>query len=343
MQICDLHTVPSAMPRPLSLAQHTLYADLLEQGIGDLFDTDFAENGSILMRPGRMGGPAQHAYYQGYRRVFGGRDRGQRYARYLGRADDPAVASRIARFSRVKAVRAERATTVRALIEAGMPRPDRMTGQLVEALARAGLFPDAAVLLGAAAYQTYGGILGVRLSTALSKPVGDAETRSIQVALRAVDQTAKIHAALCGVDPSFAPWTCSADPTRTTCFQNADRVRVDVSTVNAEPILFKAAVSAVVLFGPGIPVTVPAPECWLIRTLIGQGQRTIATGDTNRALARAAELVKAVSIAGRSHLLAKGLREACRAELQNEIQHLPAAARTILEGCFQIRQVGRTL
>lgn len=35
------------MLRPLSVAQHTLFAGLLEQGVVDLFDAHFPENGSF--------------------------------------------------------------------------------------------------------------------------------------------------------------------------------------------------------------------------------------------------------------------------------------------------------
>ncbi len=49
--------------RPLSLAQHTLYAELLDQGADELFDPDLPENGSILVRGNRLGASAEHAYY----------------------------------------------------------------------------------------------------------------------------------------------------------------------------------------------------------------------------------------------------------------------------------------
>ena len=65
------------MVRPLSLAQHTLYADLLEQGGDDLFDPDMPENGSLLVRPNRAGAQADHVYYQGYRTAAGNLRPGQ--------------------------------------------------------------------------------------------------------------------------------------------------------------------------------------------------------------------------------------------------------------------------
>lgn len=329
------------MVRPLSLAQHTLYADLLEQEAEGLFDPDLLENGSILVRPNRAGAPADHAYYQGYRLSFDGAGQGRRYARYLGRADDPEVAKRIARFSRVKTIRAERATTVRALIGTGMPRPDRMTGRIIEALARTGLFPEDAVLLGDAAYQTYGGTLGVRLSKALSQPFDDVVARSIRIALRAVDHIAKIHAALCGVDPGFASAPCSADLAGTKRFASSNRIQVDVLVASEVMLLTDQPIQSLILHGPGIPVTVPAPDRWVVHTLLEQGTRVGDTGYPSRALARAAELIEALNLAGREHALAKALSGACRTELQTGIQHLPAATRAILEGQCGVRQADR--
>jgi hypothetical protein len=61
MQIEVLHPSSSAVIRPLSLAQHTLYAELLEQGVDELFDPDLPENGSILVRGNRAGAASEHA------------------------------------------------------------------------------------------------------------------------------------------------------------------------------------------------------------------------------------------------------------------------------------------
>lgn len=52
------------MLRPLSLAQHTLFAELLEQGCEDLFDAQFPENGTFLVRrkTNRAGAIRSYAY-----------------------------------------------------------------------------------------------------------------------------------------------------------------------------------------------------------------------------------------------------------------------------------------
>lgn len=328
------------MVRPLSLAQHTLYADLFEQASEDLFDPEWPENGSILVRPNRPRAPSDHAYYQGYRPAAGDADRGQRFARYLGRADDPAVAARIARFQRVKAVRAERAITVRALIGAGMPRPDRIAGRIIEALARAGLFPDHAVLIGEAAYQTYDGVLGVRLAK-LRNAVG-RDRPTVEIVVRDSRRSADILAALHAVDPSFA-----AEATTSGSCRSAAGVQVAVTsldrsegeTVNLFGYLIADPVRAVVLHGPGIPVAVPAPERYAVHTLIVEGagvEGEAAVGRTNSGPGQAAELIDPLLFADRAYALTDAfaeVREVCphrRRSLNAGIARLPHATRLSL-------------
>lgn len=286
------------MNRSLSLAQHTLYADLLDQGSDDLFDPDLPENGSLLMRGNRAGTPAEHVYYQGYRCAAGDDGRGQRYARYLGRSDDPEVSERIARFERVKAVRAERTTTVRALIGAGMPRPDRMAGRVIEALARAGLFTDDAVLIGEAASQTYASVIGVRL--AKSRNAVGRDRSAVEIVVRNSRRSADILTALRTIDPSFA-----AEPATTGTYTASTGVRVgstsldrvNEETANLIGFLIADPVHAVVLHGPGLPVIVPAPERFAIHALIERN-------------ACAAALLDGIASADRQHAFARGLATA---------------------------------
>jgi hypothetical protein len=343
-----LHTSSSVMIRSLPLAQHTLFADLLQQSADELFDPEFPENGSVLVRPGRAGAPSGHVYYQGYRRAGGEADRGQRFARFVGRSDDPGVMAWVVRFQRIKAVRAERTITVRALIGSGVPRPDRIIGRVIEALARARLFSNGAVLLGTAAYQTYGGVLGVRLSRAFSRPAEHDEGRSARIALRAADQIPDLFAALRGIDPSFASFASPADVVGTTRFRNASHLQIHVHVASELAILVDDAVQSIVLHGPGIPVKVPAPERWVVNTLLGQGWCINGTDDPNQAFARAAELIEALSMVGREHALARAFDAAwdCalkwNVDLRASVQHLPSPARTILEAHAGIREASST-
>lgn len=325
------------MVRPLSLAQHTLYADLFEQASEDLFDPEWPENGSILVRPNRPGAPADHAYYQGYRPAAGDAGRGQRYARYLGRADDPAVAARIARFQRVKAVRAERTITVRALIGAGMPRPDRIAGRIIEAMARSGLFPDHAVLISDAAYQTYDGVLGVRLSKPQKATRGNHPP--LEIVIRDRYHLPSILEAMRAVDPSFAA-ALDVAATDRPAFESVVGItsldQADDATADHLGFLIDDPVQFIVLHGPGIPVTVPAPERFAVHVLIEQGARSegpAASGRTQPAPDQAAELIDALLFVDRPHALAsafawvRGVRPQWQQSLRAGISRLPDATR----------------
>lgn len=291
--------ITCAMIYPLSLSQHTLYAELLEQGADDLFDPDWPENGSLLIRPNRAGAQAYHAYYQGYRPAAGNADRSQRYARYLGRADDPEVAATIERFQRVKAVRAERTTTVRALIGVGMPRPDRITGRIIEALARASLFPDNAVLLGDAAYQTYDGVLGVRLSG--SRTTATPNRPEVAVAIRDHDRRVDILVALRTVDPSF-----DEKPPGAATYRSRDGVRFSAILASEDSaaltaFLIDQPVRSIVLHGSGIPVTVPAPERYAAYAQVQQ---------FSPCLEEVSALITSLTHVGRDHALVAASAEA---------------------------------
>mgnify|MGYP002718554889 CR=1 FL=1 len=297
---CFFAYIALKMARPLSLAQHTLFADLLEQGDVDLFDPDLPENGSILVRRGATNALSAHVYYQGYRPSARKADPGQRFASYLGRADDPAITMRIAKFQSIKAMRAERITAVRALIGAGMPRPDRISGRIIEALARAALFREDAVLLGHAAYQTYAGVLGVRLS-APKCPTPDRAT--VAIAVRDGDRLGYVLDVLRTIDPSF-----TAEAGATATYRSANGIGIAVTVAgrgenlsDATGFLIARTVRALVLHGPGIPVAVPAPERYVASAQFGQ---TLLTAE------EIAELTDGLVLAGRDRVLAEAFAEA---------------------------------
>lgn len=320
MQSKNLHTLKVAMVGPLSLAQHTLYADLREQGSDALFDPEFPENGSILVRGNRAGAPALHAYYQSYRARAGTAGQGQRFARYLGRTDDPTVAARIARFQRIKAVWAERATTVRALIGAGMPKPDRMAGRIIEALARAGLFPDHAVPIGDAAVQTYGGVLGVRLPKPRKTSAPDRAAVAIAVPDRS--RRSSILVLLHTIDPSFAA-TGIADMYRSAEGAEVVVTSPDCASEETSPLmgfLVAQAVQAVVLYGPGIPVSVPVPERYVAYAQAAE-HSAFATGLN--------DLIDALALGGHQDRLAAVL--AVRRRSCSECFRLPQGSRLRLK------------
>ena len=63
---------------------------------------------------------------------------------------------------------------MRALRAARLPVPDTMTGNVLAAMAEAGVFRLRAVVVGAVAFQSYAGILGTHLPASLSR-TGDLD------------------------------------------------------------------------------------------------------------------------------------------------------------------------
>ena len=153
------------MPRPMSLAEHTLLAELLERSLDEMFDDQFPENGSFIERAvaRRDGTTRNYLYYQGYRPGNGPSASNARYSKYVGPADDAKLAERVRRFQEIKTRRRENARLVDALVGAGLPRPPVAMGRIIEALAKAGVFRLRAALVGTAAYQVYPAVLGMRL------------------------------------------------------------------------------------------------------------------------------------------------------------------------------------
>ena len=224
----------SAVPVPLSLAEHTLYAELVEQSLDAMFDDQFPENGSFVTRSveSRDGATRGYFYYQGYRPKNGDPDVKSRFSRYVGPSDDPEIVQRVQRFLEIKAHRKSRAHLVDALTASGLPRPPVVIGRVIEALAKAGVFRLRAVLIGTVAYQTYSGLLGMRLSraAAMTGDVDLAQFRSISIAVE--DSTPPMLDVLRAVDPTFRPIPNRNPRFASTAFVNSANFRLDILTAH---------------------------------------------------------------------------------------------------------------
>lgn len=192
-----------------------------------------------------------------------------------------------------------------------MPRPNRVAGRIIEALARAGLFPDHAVLIGEAAYQTYGGLIGVRL--AKPRTAADRDRSAVEIVVRDSRRSVDILKALRIIDPSFA-----AEPETTATYTSSTGVQVGVTsldrasdaTANRIGLLIANPVRAIVLHGAGIPVTVPAPERFASYARIDANPCTPLRDRLHFDPAVVDRLSEALVIAGRSHALEQALAEA---------------------------------
>jgi len=328
------------MVKALTLAEHTLFAELMERSLDAQFDDDFPENGSFVMKraTNSEGVRREYFYYVGYRKGQGGEAKDKRYSRYVGPADDAQIVARVARFKEIKSARKEAISIVNALVGVGITRPPVITGRIIEALAKAGLFRLRAVMIGTAAYQAYPALLGFRLSqrAAITGDVDVARLRS--VALATVGETPALLKVLWTVDPSFRSVPPVDDLIASTSFVSATGFRLSVITtqrgnhhqtgttvrmpapkgaaaeqLNFMDYLIRNPQRSVVLRGAGVAVTVPAPERFAVHKLIISTRRLNDLQGQAKArwdVLQAGEIIMALHEGGRIDTFKVALAEA---------------------------------
>lgn len=280
--------------RPLSLPLQTLYADLLEQCANDAFNEAFAEDGTFVVKEidGR-----RYWYFQLPAAAA-------QKQKYVG-VETPELLERIERHRRIRHAARARRSLVSTLVRSGvLPRPMPRIGTIIAALAKAGVFRLRGVLVGTIAYQTYSGMLGIRLPTTglQTSDVDIAQFANVSVAVE--DATPPMVDVLRTVDASFREVPHLHDPRRATKYQAADGAQVDFLTPNevadsdeprplaafgtdAEPLRFldfliHSPEPAVVLVDAGIHVLVPAPERYAVHKLIVAQRRAGGVGNAKR-------------------------------------------------------------
>jgi len=263
----------------------TTYAELLERSTNAAFDEAFAEEGAFISKiiKGR-----RYWYFQA-----GTGD--TRRQRYVG-ADTPALLERIAQHREARSDERERRALVSTLVRSfNLPRPIPEIGNIIAALAKAGVFRLRGVLVGTVAYQTYSAMLGVRLATAPLE-TGDidiAQFRNVSVAVG--DSTPPMLEILREVDKTFRAVPDTVDGRRVTSYAAKGGLRVDFLTPNegeeteqpqslpalqtdAQPLRFLDFLihepePAVILHNAGILVQVPAPARYAVHKLIVSRRR----------------------------------------------------------------------
>jgi hypothetical protein len=273
----------------ISLAHQTLYAELLQQTLDAAFDEQFPENGSFMIKTQKG---RNYWYYEGYDTTSGGATTARKYSKYVGPQDDPEIATRVEAFRRTKTSFRERRSLVMSLRDAGLPTPPAFVGDVVEALWKAGIFRLRGVLVGTTAYQTYAGLLGVRLPAApiMTGDVDFAQFHAVSVLIE--DSMPPMLETLRSVDKTFRERP-HLNSQATTAYVNATHFSVEFLTPNrgssdnaGKPanmpalggasaqslryldFLIRKPVQAVLLHKGGIPVTVPAPERYAVHKLI---------------------------------------------------------------------------
>lgn len=316
--------------KSIDLMYQTMLAELGQRSLDAAWTADFPAEGRFT--PATVKG--RKYWYFDTPDGHGGTKR-----RYVGPAEDPDIAARVADHKRDKDdLRARRRMVNTLTREGGMVSPDAMSGDIVAALAEGGLFRLRGVLIGTVAFQCYSGLLGVRLPMA-SILTGDADIAQDYAISREVeDSLPPIVELLQGVDASFRPVPHRSGVAASSAFQNADGYRVEFLTSNrgsddyveqpakmpalggasADPLRFldfliREPVRTILLHRSGVSVVVPDPSRYAIHKLIVASRRhTDGQGPAKREkdIRQAALLFEALQQTRRSADLALVYNEA---------------------------------
>ncbi|MDE2488557.1 MAG: hypothetical protein KGO51_14280, partial [Alphaproteobacteria bacterium] len=288
--------------KPLDRSYGVLYSELAQRALDAAFSSDFDIEGRFV---------SQAVDGRRYWYFDTAKDDGKgKHRRYVGPVDDPEITQRVETFKDLKADHRARRKLVSTLVrEAHLPRPDPMTGEVVQALAQGGFFRLRGVLVGTVAYQAYSPLLGVRLPEA-SLQTADADFAQFHSISAAVqDGMPPMLELLRTVDPTFRDIPHAADNRRSTAFVSRSGFRVEFLTPNtgsadhdgapaampalggaaAQPLRFldyliHEPVRAVLLHGAGVPVLVPAPERFAVHKLIVAARRRLDGDSAAKAL-----------------------------------------------------------
>lgn len=296
-------------PPELSLPLQTVYAELLDRCLLAESARDFPSSASFFKRTikGRYYWYAQ------------GRDEGRRWTKYVG-PDNPLTQARMSAHARAKLAERERRELVSTLVRiGGLPAPGRPAGDLLAALADAGVFRLRTVVVGTLAYQAYAALLGYRLPLAATL-TGDLDLAQFEDASAAIsldDHTAPVVDILKQVDSSFRPVPRTSRKLPAVAYVNDSGFRVELLAPNRGPdtdmaaklaalqtnalylrfldFLIRDEVPAVALTGAGVLVNVPAPERYALHKLIVARRRPGVSVKVNKDLAQAATLIEVLS------------------------------------------------
>jgi hypothetical protein len=281
----------------------TAYRDLLEQCQAAAFEDAFPDAGTFVKKTvkGRT-----YWYFRA-----GGKER------YVG-PETPELLKRIETHRKQRLDERQRRTTIAMLRSAGLPAPTPQVGQILQTLARAGVFRKRACVVGTQAFGCYVGILGARLTgTALATQDLDlAQFQSISVAIAEDDKLDSLVDVLHKADPTFRPVSKALGEGKPIAYVNSRKYKVEVLTPNRGPdrddamplpaigsyahpfrfldFLIYDAVPAVILHGAGVVVNVPAPERYAVHKLIVSHRRQRDSAKVIKDRVQAAELISAM-------------------------------------------------
>src|SRR5271170_1260985 len=271
------------MPAPLLLMQ-TTYAELLDRCRATAFHEAFPQDGSFVSKTIK-----EKRYWYFQQQSGTGREQ-----KYVG-PETPELLNQISKHKQLRDDERERRALVSTLVRSfGLPRPIKEIGDIVAALAKAGVFRLRGVLVGTVAYQTYAPMLGLHLPRTILQ-TGDVDIAQFQnVSVAVGEQTPPVVDLLKDVDKTFRAVPHIHEPNATSYIAKGG-FRVDFLTPNeggdtdvprplrafrtdAEPLRFLDFLiydpePAVLLHDTGIYVLVPSPQRFAIHKLIVSRRR----------------------------------------------------------------------
>jgi hypothetical protein len=302
--------------KQFSSIDQTMFSDLVQKVFDADFDENFPENGTFLKQKRRN---REYHYYKAYE-TSGGDGPTKTKLKYVGPADEPEIARRVEAFQRSKTGYRVRRDIAAKLRRAGFPSPPHLEGRVVAELAKAGIFRLRAILVGSAAYQTYSGVLGVRLPDELIT-TGDVDIAQFYGVSIFIDETMPdLENVLKKADRTFEPSFSANEQKLFSGFKNAAGFKVEFLTPNrgnkahstqlsAMPslgpsvgaqvlryldFLIHEPIRSIVLHDAGVPVLVPAPERYAVHKLIVATVRNVSSQDkAPKDIKQAAALIQA--------------------------------------------------
>jgi hypothetical protein len=302
--------------KQFSSIDQTMFSDLVQKVFDADFDENFPENGTFLKQKRRN---REYYYYKAYE-TSGGDGPTKTRLKYVGPADEPDIARRVEAFQRSKTGYRLRREIAAKLRRAGFPSPPHLEGRVVAELAKAGIFRLRAILVGSAAYQTYSGVLGVRLPDELIT-TGDIDIAQFYGVSIFIDETMPdLENVLKKVDRTFEPSFSGNEQKLFSGFKNAAGFKVEFLTPNRGNKALSTQLSAMRSLGPsvgaqvlryldflihepirsivlhdaGVPVLVPAPERYAVHKLIVATVRNVSSQDkAPKDIKQAAALIQA--------------------------------------------------
>src|SRR5271156_1846824 len=178
-----------------SLIMQTTYAELVQRCAATAFHDAFPEDGAFISKTIKS---KRYWYFQESSKEG-------RAQKYVG-PETPELLEQISNHKQARDDERERRALVSTLVRTyGLPRPISEFGNVIAALAKAGVFRLHGVLVGTAAYQTYSAMLGTKLPISIQQ-TGDVDIAQFEyISIAVGDKTPPVLDVLKEVDQTFRP------------------------------------------------------------------------------------------------------------------------------------------